>query len=260
MHAGESIKETRMKAISSIDTSPQLYARTAGALYLIIIALGIFGEAFARGRIVVSGDPLATATNLVSMEPLWRWGIASEFLTVICTIILAMVYFFLLRPVSREINLLAAFFRLTAITVQAVSLVYLLTALYPLTNAAFAKAFTPDELNAFAGVAIRSHSYGYGAALLFTGCTFLFHGYLIFKSGYLPRVLGVMIQIAGIGYITNTFAMILFPAVSNIVFLVIILPVFMGELSLSLWLLIKGVNLEKWYERARPASTASLAG
>lgn len=233
----------------SVESSPQLYARIGGALYLIIIALGIFAQVFVRDRIIVSGDPAATAANITLMESLWRFGIASEFLTVICTIILAMVYFYLLRPVSKELNLLAALFRLTAIIVQAVSLVYLITALLPLANAAFTKAFTPEQLYALTSLAIRSHAYGYSVALLFTGCTFLVHGYLIFKSGYLPRALGVMIQVAGLGYISNGFALILYPAIANLVFLAIILPVLIGETSLSLWLLIKGVNIKKWNER-----------
>jgi hypothetical protein len=234
---------------TSIETSPQVYARTGGALYLIIIALGIFAQVLVRDRIIVSGDAASTAAHLTSMESLWRFGIAAEFLAVICTVLLAMVYFFLLRPVSKELNLLAALFRLVAITVQAVSLVSLVAALFPLANTAFIKAFTPDQLYALANLAIRSHSYGYSVALLFTGCTFLVHGYLIFKSGYLPKALGVMIQIAGVGYISNGFAIILYPTIANLVFLAIILPVFISETSLSLWLLVKGVNVQKWNER-----------
>lgn len=242
---------------TSIETSPQVYARMGGALYLIIIALGIYAQVFVRDRIIVSGDAAATAANITSMESLWRFGIVTEVLMVICTILLAMVYFYLLRPVSKELNLLAALFRLTAITVQTVSLVNLVAALFPLANAAFIKGFTPDQLYALTGLAIRSHAYGYSMALLFTGCTFLVHGYLIYKSGYLPRALGVMIQIAGLGYISNGFAIIMFPAVANMVFLAIILPVVISETALSLWLLVKGVNVQKWNERLRLEAAAS---
>lgn len=220
-----------------------------GGLYLVIIVLGIFAEAFVRNRIVVSNDAAATAANIASMESLWRVGIASEFLTAVCTIALAMVYFFLLRPVSKELNLLATLFRMTAIVVQVVAVLNLVVALFPLGNAAYLKAFTSEQLYTMASLAIKSHSYGYGVALLFTGCTFLFHGYLIFKSRYLPKALGIMIQAAGLGYLTNSFTLILYPAVANQVFLAIILPVFISETSLSLWLLVKGVNVRKWEER-----------
>jgi hypothetical protein len=239
--------ETRMTN-HSVETSPQVYARIGGALYLIIIGLGIFGEAFVRGRIIVSGDAAATAANIISMESLWRFGIASEFLSLICTIALAMIYFVLLRPVSRELNLLATFFRLVSIVVEAVAALNLFAALFPLGNAAFLKAFTPEQLYALASLATKSHSYGFSVSLLFLGCTFLIHGYLIFRSGYLPRVLGVLIQVAGVGYLTNSFALILYPAVANRVFLAIMVPVFIGEASLCLWLLVKGVNVQKWRE------------
>ena len=89
----------------SVETSPQIYARIGGVLYLIIIVLGIFGEALVRNRLIVWGDATATAANIMSMESLWRLGIASEFLALTCAIALAMIYFVLLRPVSKELNL-----------------------------------------------------------------------------------------------------------------------------------------------------------
>jgi hypothetical protein len=234
----------------SVETSPQVYARIGGALYLIIIALGIFGEAFVRGKLVVSGDAAATAANITAMESLWRFGIAAEFLALICTIALAMIYFVLLRPVSKELNLLAAFFRLVSIVVEAVAALCLVAALFPLGNAAYLKAFTPDQLYALTSLATKLHSNGFSVSLLFLGCTFLIHGRLIFKSGYLPRVLGILIQVAGLCYLTNSFTLILYPAVANQVFMAILIPVFVAETALSLWLLVKGVNVRKWKERA----------
>jgi hypothetical protein len=234
----------------SIEASPQVYARTGGALYLIIIVLGIFGEAFVRGRLIVAGDAVATAANIMAMESLWRFGIAAEFLALICTITLAMIYFFLLRPVSKELNLLATFFRLISIMVEAVAALNLVTALFPLGNAASLKSFTPEQLYALTSLATKSHSYGFSVSLLFLGCCFLIHGRLIFKSGYLPRALGILIQVAGVGYLTNGFALLLYPAVANKVFLAIIIPVFVAETSLSLWLLVKGVNVQKFKESA----------
>jgi hypothetical protein len=240
----------------SVETSPQVYARIGGALYLIIIILGIFGEAFVRNRLVVSGDGAATAANITSMESLWRFGIASEFLALICTIALAMIYFVLLKPVSKELNLLATFFRLVSIVVEAVAALYLVVALFPLGNAAFLKAFTPEQLYALVSLATKSHSYGFSVSLLFLGCTFLIHGYLIFRSGYLPKMLGILIQVAGVCYLTNSFALILYPAVANQIFLAILVPVFVGEASLGLWLLVKGVNVQKWNERVGTGTAA----
>jgi len=233
----------------TVESSPQLYARMGGALYLMLIVLGAFGE-FVRDKLVVSGDAAATAAHIVSMESRWRFGIASEFLALLCALVLAMIYFFLLRPVSKELNLLATFLRLVAIAVQAVAVLNLVVALFPLGNAAYLKAFTPEQLYALARLAIKSHGYGYGLALLFVGSCFLVHGRLIFRSDFLPKVLGILIQVAGVCYLSNSFALFLAPTFADRIFPAILAPAFVGEASLCLWLLVKGVNVEKWQEKA----------
>ena len=238
--------------VKSIEASPQPYARTGGVLYLVIIALGIFGQMFVRDKIYVAGNPSATAANLISMESLWRMGIAAECVSLACVVALAMIYYYLLRPVSKELNLLATFFRMVSIAVEAAITVYLVSALLPVVNAK-TKALNADQLGDLASLAIRTHSAGYALALFFTGCTFLVHGYLIMGSGYLPKTLGVLIEIAGIGYVVNTFAQFLFPSVAPMVFMAVILPVLIAETSLSLWLIFKGVNVEKWNERLAAA-------
>jgi len=105
-----------------------------------------------------------------------------------------------------------------------------------------------------ASLSIKSHSYGFGVALIFFGCVCLILGYLIFRSGYLPRTIGVLMQIAGLSYLTDSFALILSPDFANRIFPAILVPAFIGEASLCLWLLVKGVNVEKW--RARTAGAA----
>jgi len=230
----------------TVEASPQLYARIGGALYLLLIILGGFAEAFVRDRLIVSGDAAATAANIMRMESLWRFGIVAEFLALFGAIALAMIYFVLLKPVSREINLLATFFRLVAMSVQAVAFLNLVTALFPLGDAAYLQAFTPEQLYALMSLAIRAQGHGYGLSLLFFGCCFLFHGYLIFRSGFLPRVLGILIQIGGLCYMTYSFALFLAPAFANGIFPAVLIPCFIAEMSLCLWLLVKGVNVEKW--------------
>jgi hypothetical protein len=243
----------------AVEGSPQFYARLAGALYLALIALGAFGEVV-RGRIVVAGDAATMAANLVSMESMWRMGIVAEFLALLCATVLAMIYFFLLRPVGKELNLLATFLRIVAITVQGVAVMNLVSALFPLGSAAYLGAFTDDQRHALMSLAIRAHAQGYGLALLFFGACFLAHGRLIFQSGFLPRALGVMIQVAGLCYIMNSLAQFLAPALQDRIFPAILLPCLVAELSLGLWLLAKGVDVEKWKqvngEAARRGATA----
>lgn len=229
--------------------SPGLYARIGGVLYLMLIGLGIFGQVV-KEKVIVSNDAAATAANLTSMETLWRFGIAAELFALICVVALAMIYFVLLRPVNKELNLLATFLRLVGIAVESIAALNLATALFPLGNAAYLKVFTPEQLYALASLAIKSHNYGYTLALLFFGFTFLFHGYLIYKSGFLPRVLGLMIQLGGFCYLANSFIFFLAPSIAGNLFPWILLPCFVAELSLALWLLVKGVNVQRWKEQA----------
>ena len=243
----------------TVETSPQLYARIGGVLYLIIIVLGIFGEAFVRDRIFVSGDAAATAANLRSLESLWRFGIATELFLLICAIALTLIFYVLLRPISKELALLAVFFNLVSLAVEAVAALDLVAALFPLGNAGYLKAFPPEQLYAMASLAIKSHSYGFGVALIFFGCTCLILGYLIFKSGFLPKALGVLMQIAGLSYLTDSFALILAPTFANRIFPAVLVPAFVGEASLCLWLLVKGVNVEKWEEKAN-ANAGRVSG
>ena len=244
-----------------VDASPRALSRIGGALYVIIIALGTFEEVGIRGRIVVSGNAAATAANLRSMESLWRFGIAAEFVVLVCSIALALIFYMLLRPVSTELAGLAVFFNLVSLTVEAVAATYLGQALFPLGAARYLSAFPPEQRYAMASLAIRTHSYGFGVALIFFGCACLVLGYLIRRSGYLPNVVGVLMQVAGACYLVESFATLLAPPVAGRLLPWILVPSFLGESSLALWLLVKGVNVERWAARAvaRPARLAATA-
>jgi hypothetical protein len=226
-------------------------ARIGGLLYLIIIALGLYSEMFVRGKIIVHGNATVTAANIRAMESQWRFGITSELLVVVCAMALGMIYFILLRPVSIKGIILATFLRLLSLTIQAVGLLKLFDAMFPLGNADYLSSFSASQQNALASLAIRSHAYGYGVSLFFLGFCFLVHGTLIYRSGFLPKFLGVLIVIAGVSYLVTTFSQFVAPAFSDKLFPFSLLPAFIGELSLSLWLLIKGVNESKWKERER---------
>lgn len=230
--------------------SPGVLARVGGVLYLIIIGGGLFGEAYIRNRLIVPGDAGATAANLRSMEPLWRAGIAAEFFMLACTTVLALILFVLLRPVGRDLALLAVFFNLVSIAVEAVNEQHLLAALFPLGSAAYLGAFQPEQLHAMASLSLQSYGYGFGISLIFFGCECVVLGYLIFRSGYLPKTVGVLMLIAGLCYLTNSFALLLDRGFAALLFPAILVPAFVGEASLCLWLLVKGVNVEKWHERA----------
>ena len=245
----------------TVESSPQLYARIGGVLYLIIIVIGLFGEAFVRDKLIVSGDATATAKNIMVSESLWRFHIAAELFLLICAIVLLMILFVLLRPVSRELTLLAVFFNLVSIGLEGATAMYLVVALFPLGNAGYLKAFSPDQLYTMATLSLKSHGYGFGVSLLFFGCFCVVIGRVIFRSGFFPKTIGVLMQIAGLCYLTDGFALILAPTFANRLFPAILLPAFVGEASLCLWLLLKGVNVQRWKERASAlrVSTGPLA-
>jgi len=236
--------------LPDIRTSPQLYARIGGALYLVIIVAGIFGEAFVRNGLIVTGDAAATAHNIMSSEFLWRIGIAGDLFMHVCDVPLVLILYLLLKPVDRNLSLLYMIFVLVQSSVLVASKLSLLTPLFVLGDAAYLKAFNPEQLQALAYLAIRSDSYGFGVGLIFFGFALLALGYLIFKSGYLPKIIGILIQTAGVCYLINSFALILSPALAGTLFPYILIPCFVGESTLCLWLLIKGVDQPRWRERA----------
>jgi hypothetical protein len=238
--------------MSRIDIEPRKLARIAGVLYLIIIVLGLLTELVIRAKVVVPGDPIATAANLRASESLWRVGITFDYVMLICSLGVLPILYLLLRPVSEWLAFTAAGFNLVGIAVQAVAVMQLWAALFPLGSADYAGAFEAGQLGALAALTIRWHTYGYGVALLFFGAFCVLIGILIQRSGYMPKWIGVLMQIAGVCYVFNTLMHILAPAIAGKIFMAIMFPCFVAETSLTVWLLAKGVNEEKW--RARIAA------
>ncbi len=226
------------------ETSLRTYARTGGVLYLFVILAALFGEAFVRGTLLVPGDPAATVHNLRTSEALFRAGIAVEFVTCACDVALALILFRLLESVSRNLALLGAFFRLTFVAVYSVSKLFLIAAAVIAGRAEYlAEAFEPKQVNAMVWLALAMHDYGYGASLLFFGCCTVVFGYLVGKSGYLPRSLGILLLIAGAGYVVYSVAQVLSPSFAGkVLFPWLLLPGFVAELALSVWLVVRGVD------------------
>lgn len=235
-------------AIQSIENAPQRYARTGGALYLAIIVLGAFAEGFVTNKLVVA-DAAATAHNILTSSQLWQLGVAADFIVVLCAVPLLWIEFLLLRPVNKQLVLLAVLFNLVSLAVESMSKLFLLVVMPTLGSATYMKAFDPQQLQALANLALRSHDIAFNIALIFFGFTCLVNGYLIFKSGYLPRIVGVLMQAAGLSYLLACFAALFAPALAEQIIPAALLPPLIGESSFCLWLLVKGVNVAKWKER-----------
>ena len=237
-------------------TRARSIARAGGALYLLIIVLGALGEGVVRGGVVVPGDATATAENLRSMEWLWRLGIVGEVALLSCASALAVVFYVLLRGVDRKLAQMAVLFNVVAIAIEGVAAVNLANALAPLSGAAYLGAFSPEQLDGLAMLSIRSHTIGFGVALVFFGVECVILGFLIRRAVFMPAWIGSLMQVAGACYVVNSVALLLSPRVASVLFPAILLPSLVAELSLAAWLLVKGVRTEIWDRRGHGGGLA----
>lgn len=163
----------------------------------------------------------------------------------VCDVPLMLIFYILLRPVDKSLALLAMLFNMVQTATLVAFKLALVVALFVLGNGEYLKAFEPPQLRALAYLLIKADGTGFGIGLIFFGCACLVNGFLIRRSGFLPKALGVLLQVAGVCYLVNSFTLLLAPKFSNL-FPAILLPAFVGELSLCIWLLLKGANAPKW--------------
>lgn len=236
--------------MTTIEASPQLYARTGGLLYLLIIVLGGFAEGFVMNSLVVAGDAAATAHNIMASPGLWNLSVAGNLLVPVLAVAQTWIFYLLLRPVSRQLVLLSVFLMLVSLSVEAVSKLFLLAVMPILASVNHPGAFEPLQAQALAHLSLVLHDIAFNIALIFFGVGCLVDGYLIFRSGFLPKLIGLLMQLAGLCYLIACFAALLAPAFADAITPAILIPSLIGEASFCLWLLIKGVHVAKWRERA----------
>ena len=232
-----------------VETSPRLLARIAGSFYLITIILGVFAEVFVRGTLIVRDDAAATATNILAHEGLYRFGLAADLVMLACYVAVTLLFYLLFKPVRNSLSLLAAFFSLVGIAVLAANCLNHLAPLLLLGNAHYVAAFETTQLQAVALMFLKMHARGYNIASVFFGIYCVMVGYLAFKSGFLPRILGVLMTIGGLSYLTDSFTIFVFPLVAARLPDISALGG-IAELLLTLWLIVMGVNAGKWHEKA----------
>jgi Domain of unknown function (DUF4386) len=229
--------------------SPQVYARIAGLLYLIVIVAGIFAEIFVRGQLVVANDAAATAHNIVTHELQYRLGFAAELIALLCNIPLALIFYELFKMVNKRVTLLAVLFSLVGTAIESVDLLNHLAPLTLLGGGSYLSAIPAEQLQAQAYLSLKLFELGFAICLVFFGFFCLLLGYLIFRSGFLPRIIGVLLAFQGLCYVVNSFIDFLAPGYAAIVFSVLTISA-VGEISLCLWLLVMGVNVPKWETQA----------
>jgi hypothetical protein len=224
----------------------QRTARLAGLLYLSIAILAPIGDMFVRQSLIVPGDAATTAHNIAASEGLFRLGFVSDLVTQTIHVFLVLALFKLLKAVNKNQALLMVLLGLVGVPIAMLSALNQIAALLLSSGADYLTAFAPDQLQALVPLFLDLHEQGVFIAQIFWGLWLFPLGYLVFKSGYIPRILGVLLIIGGLGYLVDCLIVFLFPSFD----VTISLFTFWGEVLLPLWLLIKGVNVEQWEKRA----------
>jgi hypothetical protein len=232
------------------ETSPLVYARVAGVLYLLITIVAIVAHFYVPSNIIVPGDAAATAGNVTASESLLRVGsIGGELVILLSEIVLSVLLYVLLEPVSRLLSLVAAVSRLAMTAIHGINLINYLFALQLVSGAGYLAVFDTSQLQSLVMLFLDAHSLGFTIGIAFLTVHVFLLGYLIFRSGYLPKVLGILFLVAGLGYLVDSFAQLLSSSYQTTP-AVITLVIAVAELAFPLWLLVKGVNVERWQQRA----------
>ena len=199
--------------------------------------------------LVVPGDAAATAHNILASSALWRLSVAGDLIVPLIAVPQLWIIYHLLKPAGRSLALLFVLLELVSLSVESVSKLFLLTILPMLENAGYGHIFDPQQLYALASMMLGAHNTCFNIALLFFGPDCLVTGYLVFRSGYFPRVIGLLLQLAGLSYLVGTLSVFFAPAFADVISLPVQLLALIGEASFCLWLLVKGVNVARWNER-----------
>ena len=235
--------------------SPRGLARIAGALYLINIVGGAFAIGIVQARLF-SPDPAATAHNIQTHELLYRSGLAAHTVVTVTNVPLALIFYELFKVVNRRLALLDAFFVLVATAIEAAGLVNQFAPLVLLSSAPYANALPAAQLHALASLPWALSEASYDIYTVFFGLDILCLAYLVLQSRFLPRAIGVLLAIDGLAYLIYSFTQILAPGFATILVPWIQLPAPLGEGALSLWLLVLGVNTQRWTTTAATALPA----
>jgi hypothetical protein len=226
---------------------PLTPVRIAGVLYLVIIAFGLFAEVFVRARLIVPGDAASTAENILASEALFRAGFAADLIVFLADVALAILLYRIFKPVSKSLSMLASAFRLTQTAIIGLNLLNMFTALLILRDA----EGSPQLALTF----LEAHKYGYILGLTFFGVSTGIIGYLAYRSSRFPKSLGLLLGMAGLGYLVDSFSFFLIPGYDGSASAIVLAPALVAELWLALWLLLNRTGLGR-----RERTTAQPAG
>lgn len=218
-------------------------ARTAGLLYLIVVAAGIFSLAYVPSQTVVPGDAAATVASITASVPLFRLGIVAGFICYIAFLLLPLVLYKLLSPVGKGAAVLMVAFAVVSVPISFVNLLNKLDILSLLSDADYLRVFTAEQLQAQVMLSLDAFRNGILVSKIFWGLWLLPFGYLVFKSCLLPKALGILLMAGCFGYLVDVFGRALFPGYPETAIAgFVTLPATIGEIGTCLWLLIVGAR------------------
>jgi len=224
-------------------------ARFAGILYLLITVFAIIAHMIMPSKIIVDGNAAVTVQNIINNATLFRvGGVGSELIILLAEIILSVVLYVLLKPVSKTLSLLAAVSRLVMTTIHGINLINYFLVMAFASGAGALAAFDAAQLNALVMVFLDMHSLGFTIGIAFLVLHVFILGYLIFTSGYFPKTLGILFIAAGFGYLIDSFALLLLPTYTTTPG-IIAMVIAISEIAFPIWLLVKGVNKAEWEKR-----------
>jgi hypothetical protein len=230
------------------ETSPRTKARITGVFYLLTVLTGIFAQGFVSGRLVVDGDAAATATNIIAQRGLFQLGFAVYLIEMACQIAMTALFYELLKPAGRSVSLLAAFLGLAGCVIKTFSRVFFIAPLFVLGGAHYLSVFSAEQLQALALLFLKVNDKGAEIALVFFGIYALLTGYLVIESTFLPRFLGWLGIFGGLGWL-----IFLYPPLAYRLLPYILMLGLIGSAAKILWLLVFGVNEQRWKEQASAA-------
>jgi len=220
----------------------------AGLFFLLTILAGIFAQGFVSERLIVFSDASATATNILSHKGLFQLGLTVYLIEMACQIAMITLFYVLLRPVSRNLNLVSTVWGLAGCFIKTFARVFYIASLFPLGGSRALSGFSVEQLQQLALILLRINDLGAAVALGFFGLETTVKGYLIFRSTFLPRWLGVLSIISGAGWLT-----FLYPPLGYRAFPIIALIGLVGSVAMIFWLLVFGVNEQRWIEQENSA-------
>jgi hypothetical protein len=231
--------------------SPKRTARIAGFLYVLMIPLGLLGIMYVPTVLVVVGDAVTTTKNIMANIGLFRLSIVTALIVQVTHIFIVLLLYKLLKPVNKNLASLMVIFMLVGIPITMLNELNHFAVLLLLSGADYLKVFTAGQLQALVLMFHDLHEYVPNSiASIFWGLWLFPMGYLVFKSGFISKIPGVLLIIAGSGYLIDTFARILSPNYGATIIATFFMFAMFGEVVFPIWLLIKGVNVEKWKKRA----------